>query len=67
MLIDQFLPRFDAVESHMTIVRAPADRVWAAIRTADFGSNGIVRATAVGSGPAEIGLIPWLQNGRLRG
>ena len=44
MLIDQFLPRFDAVESHMTIVRAPADRVWAAIRTADFGSNGIVRA-----------------------
>ena len=44
MLIDQFLPRFDAVESHMTIVRAPVDRVWAAIRTADFGSNGIVRA-----------------------
>jgi hypothetical protein len=44
VLIDQFLPRFDAVESHMTIVRAPADRVWAAIRTADFGSNGIVRA-----------------------
>ncbi len=44
MLIDQFLPRFDAVESHTTIVRAPADRVWAAIRTADFGSNGIVRA-----------------------
>lgn len=44
MLIDQFLPRFDAVESHMTIVRAPADQVWAAIRSADFGSNGIVRA-----------------------
>jgi len=44
MLIDQFLPQYDAVESHTTIVRAPADRVWAAIRTADFGSNGIVRA-----------------------
>ena len=44
VLIDQFLPRFDAVESHMTIVRAPVDRVWSAIRTADFGSNGIVRA-----------------------
>jgi hypothetical protein len=28
----------------MTIVRAPVDRVWSAIRTADFGSNGIVRA-----------------------
>lgn len=44
MLIDEFLPRFDAVESHMTIVCAPAERVWAAIRTADFGANGIVRA-----------------------
>src|SRR5688572_8923794 len=44
VLIDQFLPRFDAVESHMTIVRAPVDRVWSAIRTADFGANGIVRA-----------------------
>jgi hypothetical protein len=44
MLIDRFLPEFDAVESHTTIVRAPADQVWAAIRTADFGSNGIVRA-----------------------
>ena len=45
LLIDQFLPRFDAVESHTTIVRASPDRVWSAIRTADFGSNGIVRAS----------------------
>src|SRR5688500_2889575 len=44
MLIDKFLPSFDAVESHTTIVRAPVERVWNAIRTADFGSNGIVRA-----------------------
>ena len=44
MLIDKFLPSFDAVESHTTIVRAPSERVWDAIRTADFGSNGIVRA-----------------------
>ena len=44
MLIDNFLPKFDAVESHTTIVRAPAEQVWAAIRTADFGANGIVRA-----------------------
>jgi hypothetical protein len=55
MLIDQFLPRFDAVESHMTIVRAPKDRVWDAIRTADFGSNGIVRALfAVRAVPAFL-------------
>ena len=44
MLIDTYLPSFDAVESHTTIVRAPVERVWDAIRTADFGSNGIVRA-----------------------
>jgi hypothetical protein len=44
VLIDKFLPSFDAVESHTTIVRAPVERVWDAIRTADFGSNGIVRA-----------------------
>jgi hypothetical protein len=44
MLIDKFLPQFDAVESHTTIVRAPADRVWAAIRTTDFGESPVVRA-----------------------
>jgi hypothetical protein len=44
MLIDDFLPHFDAVESHTTIVCASAERVWAAIRTADFGSGNVVRA-----------------------
>lgn len=44
MLIDDFLPRFDAVESRATIVRASPDRVWKAIRTTDFGGNAIVRA-----------------------
>jgi hypothetical protein len=43
MLIDQFLPSFDAVESHTTIVRAPVDRVWGAIRTADFGVSPVIR------------------------
>lgn len=58
MLIDQFLPRFDAVESHMTIVRAPVDRVWAAIRTADFGSNGIVRTLFALRGAPEFLVAP---------
>ncbi len=58
MLIDQFLPRFDAVESHMTIVRAPAERVWAAIRTADFGANGIVRALFAIRGAPEFLVAP---------
>ena len=58
MLIDQFLPHFDAVESHMTIVRAPAERVWAAIRTADFGANGIVRALFAIRGAPEFLVAP---------
>jgi hypothetical protein len=44
VLIDDFLPHFDAVESHTTIVRAPVERVWAAIRTSDFGESPLVRA-----------------------
>lgn len=58
MLIDQFLPRYDAVESHTTIVRAPADRVWNAIRTADFGSNGIIRALFAIRGAPEFLVAP---------
>lgn len=35
-LIDAFLPAYDAVERHETTVRAPAEIVYAAIRTADL-------------------------------
>ena len=58
MLIDQFLPKYDAVESHTTIVRAPADRVWEAIRTADFGANGIVRMLFALRGAPEFLVAP---------
>ena len=58
MLIDRFLPQYDAVESHTTIVRASADRVWSAIRTADFGSNGIVRALFALRGAPEFLVAP---------
>ena len=58
MLIDQFLPKYDAVESHTTIVRASADRVWSAIRTADLGSNGIVRALFALRGAPEFLVAP---------
>lgn len=34
-LIDAFLPTYDAVERHETTVRAPAETVYAALRTAD--------------------------------
>ena len=58
MLIDRFLPTYDAVESHTTIVRAPVERVWAAIRTADFGSNGIVRTLFALRGAPEFLVAP---------
>jgi hypothetical protein len=35
-LIDQFLPAYAAVERHRTTVRAPAETVYAALRTADL-------------------------------
>jgi hypothetical protein len=35
-LIDAFLPTYDAVERHETTVRAPAETVYAALRTADL-------------------------------
>ena len=38
-LIDEFLPEWDVVERHSTIVRASPARVWAALRTADFGRS----------------------------
>ena len=36
MLIDEFLPRYDANEIHETIVRAPIDRVYPFVRTLDL-------------------------------
>ena len=39
MLIDEFIPVYDVVEHHATTVRAPAERVYATMRTVDiFGS-----------------------------
>jgi hypothetical protein len=36
MLIDDFLPRYDVRERHHTIVRAPVDKVYAAVRRLDL-------------------------------
>ena len=44
MLIDEYLPRFDAVERHGLVIRATPARVWAALRTADFGRSPLVAA-----------------------
>ena len=37
MLIDDFLPTYEAVEKHQVVVRATADKTYSAIRSADLG------------------------------
>ncbi len=41
-LIDEYLPEFDAVERHATIVRAAPARVWTALRRTDFGRSPLI-------------------------
>src|SRR5687767_5211654 len=41
--IEDFLPRHDAVERHETLVHAPPDRTWAAVRALDMAKSPIVR------------------------
>ena len=43
MLIDEFMPRFDFAETHETTIDAPADSVFAAIRTFDACESAIIR------------------------
>ena len=43
MLIDEYLPQYDVVERHATVVRASAARVYAALRTADLAASPLVR------------------------
>jgi hypothetical protein len=44
MLIDDFMPRWEVTERHSTLVRAPMERVWTAVRTLDLGRSPVVRA-----------------------
>lgn len=43
MLIDQFLPTYDASERHVTRVRAAPERIYAALRTTDLAASPLVR------------------------
>jgi hypothetical protein len=54
-LIDEYLPDFDVVERHATVVRARPERVWAALRSTDFG-----RSPLIGSLLALRALPSWL-------
>ena len=43
ILIDEFMPAYDVSEYHETRVRAPIDKVYHALRTADLGNSPIIR------------------------
>jgi hypothetical protein len=43
MLIDDFLPAYDVVEHHETLVRAPTEQVYDAVRRMDLSGSALVR------------------------
>lgn len=43
MLIDDWMPAYDAVERHSMLVDAPAERIWAVARTLDLSRSPVVR------------------------
>ena len=61
MLIDDFLPEFDAVERHQILIKAPVAQSYAALRLTDFGRPLPVRALL-----ALRALPAWLMS-RIRG
>lgn len=42
-LIDGWMPRWDAVERHSCVVRAPVERIWPLLRTMDFRRSASIR------------------------
>src|SRR5215213_1917910 len=44
MLIDEWMPAWDAVERHETRIRAPREAVWRTVRTLDFARSPIIAA-----------------------
>jgi hypothetical protein len=44
MLIDRFLPDPEVRSRHETVVNAPAERTWAAVRTLDLARSPVVKA-----------------------
>ena len=54
MLIDEFLPAYDVVESHQINIHAPMESVYAAVRTLDLSESRIIRWLFVLRGLAEL-------------
>jgi len=60
MLIDEWMPVWDAVERHETRIRAPREVVWQTVRTLDFTRSPIVTALFA------LRSLPGLLSGRPR-
>lgn len=60
MLIDEWMPAWDAAERHETRIRASKDRVWRAARMLDLAASPVVRALFA------LRSIPALFAGRTR-
>src|SRR5689334_10207806 len=55
MLIDEWMPAWDAAERHETRIRATRERVWQAGRALDLGASPVIRALfALRSLPAVL-------------
>ncbi len=58
MLLDELMPRFDVVERHRTVVRAPPSVVYAAIREADLAGGPVTRTLlALRAVPAAVAAL----------
>lgn len=42
MLIDEFVPEYHVTEHHATLVHAPVERVYAAVRSLDLGASPVI-------------------------
>ena len=60
MLIDEWMPAWDAVERHETRIRAPRELVWRTVRTLDFKRSPVVGALFA------LRSLPGLLSGRPR-
>lgn len=60
MLIDRYLPRYQFVERHQTLVDAPPQRVFQAVRAADLGRSVISRTLLL------LRWLPGLLTGKTR-
>jgi hypothetical protein len=61
MLIDEFMPRWEAREAHSVRVRASPEATYEALRTADLGGHPVVRALLI------LRALPAAVIARLRG